>query len=417
MSERIHDEQTLQQSVAKSLTDGVGRADPASVTPRPRNSGPLPDRIRHRFPIFERLVYINSCSQGALSDKVRAAYDDYLTDWDEKGAPWEYWVERGEAARASFAGLIGAGPDEVAVTTSLSSGVSALASGLRFARCSTIVTTDLEFPTIGQIWHAQKLRGARVVQVPPDPDGTFPLERFERAIDDDTLIVSITHVSYRTGAMTDVAQISRVAHERGAYVLLDAYQAVGSLPVDVKTLGIDFLAAGVLKYLLGSAGLGFFYCKRELVDRFWPTATGWFADEDIFKMDAWDYSPARTARRFESGTPPVPAIYAGIAGMELMKEIGIAETREHVLELNRRLIEGLDDLKATMVTPRRPKRRGALICVKSRDVNALVDALRREGIVTSERDGNLRISAHAYNSVEDVDAVLAALKRNRSLLA
>jgi selenocysteine lyase/cysteine desulfurase len=384
---------------------------------RPRNTGPLPDRIRHRFPILERLVYINSCSQGALSDAVREAYDHYLEDWDEKGAPWEYWVERADAARASFARLINAEPDEVAVTTSLSAGVGALASGLRYARRSKLVLTDLEFPTIGQIWHAQEARGARVVHVAPDADGTIPIERFAAAIDEDTQLVSITHVSYRTGAMTDVEAVVRLAHERGALVLLDAYQTVGSLPVDVKALGVDFLAAGALKYLLGSAGLGFFYCRRGVVERVWPTTTGWFADEDVFAMDAWDYSPARTARRFESGTPPVPAIYAGIAGIELMQEIGIEDTRAHVLELNRRLIEGLDDLKATMVTPRRPKRRGALICVKSRDVDALVAALRREGVVTSSRDGNLRISAHAYNSFEDVDAVLAALKRNRSLLA
>jgi selenocysteine lyase/cysteine desulfurase len=400
-----------------TAADGLAPRESAPAGARPRDSGPLPDRIRHRFPILERLVYVNSCSQGALSDSVREAYAAYLRDWDEKGAPWAYWVERAEAARASFAGLIGAEPDEVAVTTSLSAGLSAVASGLRYARRSKLVLTDLEFPTVGQVWHAQEARGARVVHVAPEADGTIPLERFDAAIDDDTLLVSITHVSYRTGAMIDVEPIVKLAHERGALVLLDAYQSVGSLPVDVKALGVDFLAAGVLKYLLGSAGLGFFYCRRDVVERVWPTATGWFADEDVFSMDAWDYSPSRTARRFESGTPPIPAIYAGIAGIELMQEIGIADTREHVLGLNRRLIDGLDDLKATIVTPRRPKRRGALICVKSRDVDALVAALRREGIVTSSRDGNLRISAHAYNSLDDIDAILAALKRNRSLLA
>jgi selenocysteine lyase/cysteine desulfurase len=134
-------------------------------------------------------------------------------------------------------------------------------------------------------------------------------------------------------------------------------------------------------------------------------------------MDHTDYSPAATAARFQAGTPPVPAIYAGIAGMELMKEVGIAETRDHVLGLNSRLLEGLDELKAKVVTPRRPKRRGALICVKSKDAKALVAALGREGIVTSERDSNLRISAHCYNSAEDVDAVLASLQRHRQLLA
>jgi selenocysteine lyase/cysteine desulfurase len=377
----------------------------------------LPNSIRARFPILERLVYLNSCSQGALSHAVRESYRRYLDDWDDRGSPWDYWVEKAEAARATFARLVGAEPDEVAVTTSLSAGVSALASGLDFGGPrSKVVLSDYEFPTIGQIWHAQEGRGARVVHVPPSGDGTIPLERFAQAIDDETLLVSITHVSYRTGSMLDVAEITSLAHERGALVLLDAYQTVGSLPVGVEALGVDFLAAGVLKYLLGSAGLAFFYCRRELVEQAWPTATGWFADREIFAMDHTDYSPSPTARRFESGTPPIPSIYAGIAGMELMLEIGISETRAHVQGLNRRLLEGLDDLGARVVTPRDPERRGALVCVRSTDAPALVAALQRDGIVTSERDSSLRISPHCYNADEDVDAVLAALARHRFLL-
>jgi selenocysteine lyase/cysteine desulfurase len=173
----------------------------------------------------------------------------------------------------------------------------------------------------------------------------------------------------------------------------------------------------VLKYLLGSAGLGFFYCRRELVDGIEPTATGWFADRDIFEMDIRDYSPAPTARRFEAGTPPVPSIYAGIAGIELMKEIGIAETEAHVRELNSILLDGLDELGARVVTPRDPELRGALICVASTDVERLVGVLGNEGVVTSSRDGNLRISAHCYNTAEDVRTVLELLAQNRELLA
>jgi selenocysteine lyase/cysteine desulfurase len=368
----------------------------------------LASTCRHRFPIFNSRVYINSCSQGALSDAVRASYEQYLADWDEYGAPWEYWVERQETARAAFAGLVNAGPDEVAVTTSLSAGVSALASGLRFTRRSKVVLTDWEFPTIGQIWHAQEARGARVVH-------GATLADLDRLIDDDTQLVSITHVSYRSGAMTDVAKVVELAHERGALVLLDAFQSIGSLPVDVKELGVDFLGAGVLKYLLGSAGLGFFYCRRELVERVWPTQTGWFADENIFAMDHTDYSPADTAARFQSGTPPVPAIYAGIAGIELMQEIGIAATREHVNSLNDHFMAGLEELGATLATPR--EAHGALMCVRSTDSKALVAALDGEGIVTSERDGNLRVSAHCYNTVEDLDAVLEGLQKHRELLA
>jgi selenocysteine lyase/cysteine desulfurase len=232
---------------------------PSGSDPGPRERpllvGPLPDRIRHRFPIFEKRVYINSCSQGALSDSVREAYARYLDDWDERGAPWDYWVEKAEEARRAFARLVNADPDEIAVTTSLSAGLSAVATGLRFASRPKIVTTDWEFPTVGQIWHAQELRGARVVHVPDAADGTIPFEHFEREIDDETAIVSVTHVCYRNGARVDVEKVARLAHERGALVLLDAYQTAGSLPLDVRELDVDFLAAGVLKYLLGSAGL------------------------------------------------------------------------------------------------------------------------------------------------------------------
>jgi selenocysteine lyase/cysteine desulfurase len=375
---------------------------------KPRSAGRLPDRIRHRFPIFERLVYINSCSQGALSDAVRQSYEDYLRDWDEKGAPWEYWVERTEAARGAFARLINAEPDEIAVTTSVSAGVSALASGLRYGARSKIVLSEREFPTVGQIWHAQEARGARVVHAHPDD--------FERVVDEDTAVVSITHVSFRTGEMYDPKRAADLAHKHGALMLLDAYQTVGSVPIDVKELDVDFLTAGALKYLLASAGLGFFYCRRELWERAWPTATGWFADQDIFKMDPSRYAPSPTARRFQSGTPPIPSIYAGIAGIELMQEIGIEETHEHVRGLNARLIAGVEDLGAALATPKKRHRHGALVCVKSNDVEELVAALRRWGIVASERDSNLRISAHAYNSVEDIDLVLEALARHKHLL-
>ena len=279
----------------------------------------LPGRIRHRFPVFEKRVYINSCSQGALSDSVREAYDRYLADWDEYGAPWEYWVERLEAVRASIAGLINAEEDEVAVTTSVSAGVSALLSGLDFSSGrDTIVVSDFEFPTIGQISHAQERRGVRVVHVPSEGDGTIPLERFEDAVDERTALVAVTHVCFRNGGRLDVEGIAGIAHERGVPVLVDAYQTIGSLPIDVRALGCDFLAAGVLKYLLGSAGLGFLYCRRELVQGIEPTATGWFADRDIFEMDIHDYSPAPSARRFEAGTPPVPSTYAAISGIELI---------------------------------------------------------------------------------------------------
>src|SRR4029077_8200976 len=228
---------------------------------------PLPRAIRHRFPLLERKVYLNSCSQGVLSDAVRAAYADYLRDWDSQGAPWEYWMERTETARASFAGLIGAHDDEIAVTASVSAGVNAIASGLPKGQGrDRIVVSDFEFPTVGQIWHAQEARAYAITPVPQGNAPVVPLEAFDAAIDERTALVAITQVCYRNGACIDIEGVVRLAHERGALVLLDSYQAVGSMPIDVHALGVDLLVAGALKYLLASAGLGFLYCRRDLFE-------------------------------------------------------------------------------------------------------------------------------------------------------
>ncbi|GMQ86493.1 MAG: aminotransferase class V-fold PLP-dependent enzyme [Acidimicrobiia bacterium] len=377
----------------------------------------LPGSIRDRFPILDRAVYTNSCSQGALSNDVRAAYEHYMTDWDEKGAPWELWVEQAEGARARFARLLNATPDEVAVTTSVSAGVNSLLSGLRHTEGrNKIVISDFEFPTIGQITHAQELLGSKVDHVAAAADATIPLERLAEAIDDETGLVAITLVSFRTGSKTDVKEVIRLAHEVGALVLVDSFQGVGAIPIDVRNLNADFVTGGVLKYLLGSAGLAFLYCRADLLPQITPTATGWFADEDIFKMDIYDYSPSPTARKFETGTPPIPNIYAANAGMDLMHEIGIAATEQHVGRLTDQLIEGLDRIGAKMVTPRDPAKRGPMIAVATTDDQAMVAALKEDRILTSARDGNIRLSFHSYNSEEDIEQVVAGLERHSDML-
>jgi selenocysteine lyase/cysteine desulfurase len=371
--------------------------------------------VRGRFPIFEHTTYVNSCSQGALSTDVRAAYEAYLSGWDQHGAEWEHWVERGEAARAAFARLVGASSESVAVLTSVSQAVSAVVSALDLEARPRIVVSEFEFPTVGQIAHAQELRGAEVVHVTPEPDGTIPPERFAAAVDERTALVCCTAVSFRTGYRLDVAEVARIAHEHGALVLADSYQAAGSIPIDARALGVDFLTAGTVKYLLASAGLAFLYVRDGLVEELLPTQTGWFADEDIFEMQIARYRPHPSARRFDSGTPPVPNIYAGIAGIELVLQAGVDEIAGHVRGLNERLLDGLDELGATVATPRSSY--GALVCVASTDPDALVAALAGERIVTSSRDLNLRISPHLYNVEEDVDRVLGALARYRALLA
>ena len=207
-----------------------------------------------------------------------------------------------------------------------------------------------------------------------------------------------------------------MAHAKGALCLADSYQAVGALDLDVGALGVDFVTGGTVKYLLASAGLGFLYVRAGLLPELTPSQTGWFADEDIFRMDIQDYSPAADARRFDAGTPPVPNIYGGVAGMAIVEEAGTATIEAHVSGLAGRLIEGLQGLGATVVTPSEPERRGPLVCVRSTDAVRLSHELSAEGIVTSYRDDNLRAALHLYNVDEDVDRLVEALAARSHLL-
>ena len=374
--------------------------------------------VRGEFPIFETATYLNSCSQGALSHRVRVAVEGWLAGWDENGAEWDFWVERNEAFRSSVAALLHARADDVAVTTSVSQGVSALVSALPLEKGrNRIVISEYEFPTVGQIAHAQELRGAEVVHVPPGDDGSIGAERFAEAIDERTALVCCTTLSYRSGHRHDISAIAEIAHDAGALVLADSYQACGAVELDVRSLGADAITGGTVKYLLGTAGLGFMWVRPEVHEALVPTQTGWFADEDIFAMSIADYSPHASARRFDSGTPPVPSLYAGVAGISLVAETGVPAIEAHVHALGDRLIDGLAELGATVVTPRAAEERGPLVCVRSTDVAALVAALAAERIVVSSREDNLRIALHLYNVEADLDTLLEALARNRSLLA
>jgi selenocysteine lyase/cysteine desulfurase len=363
--------------------------------------------IRHRFPVFRERVYVNSCSQGALSDAVRAAYEEYLDGWDAHGAEWGHWVERSEAVRGRFAELLSVQADEVAIQTSVSAAVSALVSALDFrGERNRIVISENEFPTVGQIAHAQELRGAEVVQVESEP------EAYAAAVDERTALVCSTFVSFRTGKVHDLGGIRAVAREHGALMLVDAYQGAGALPLRAADVG-DVVVGGTVKYLLASAGLAYMYVGDEVRRRL-PTQTGWFADENIFEMQIARYRPHPTARRYDAGTPPVPSIYGGLAGVGLILDAGVPEIQAHVAGLVRRLIDGCGELGATVVAP---EGGGPLVCVRSTDAPALVDALAADRIVTSERDSSLRVSLHLYNTEDDVDAVLAGLQRHRALLA
>ncbi|HJZ73303.1 MAG TPA: aminotransferase class V-fold PLP-dependent enzyme [Vicinamibacterales bacterium] len=378
-----------------------------------------PDEFRSRFPILERRVYVNSCSQGALSIDVEQGVRSYLESWHDEGSPWERWVDQVERLRARFAASIGADTDEVAVMPSASAGINAIASALDFGGArSHVVVGEFEFPTMAQVWLAQARRGAviRRASAPPTAPDTLPLASYDAVIDERTLIVPATHVCFRNGHKTDIAGLVRLAHGRGAYVLLDDYQRTGSGPIDVHALNVDFMVTGCLKYLIAAAGIGFLYVRRDLVERFEPTVTGWFGRVNpfAFRIDALDWPSS--ANRFESGTPPVANAYAALAALDLLDRIGYDAIGRQVDRLTARFAGAAREAGFAVRTPIEADRRGPLVVVQSLDAPALVQRLAASGIVASCRGNGLRVAFHAYNTDADVDAVVGALHAEASLV-
>ena len=374
-------------------------------------------RLRKRFPALVHKHYLNSGSYGLLSLDVKRAFEEYLACRDERGSDWGEWAMRDDSVRTRMARLLNASADEIAITTSASAGINSLVTALDFSGPrSKVVVSDFEFPTSGQIWHAQELRGARIEHVPEAANGYIPLEHFERAIDENTRVVAIAQVCYRNGARLDVEEIVRIAHRKGALVLLDCFQAVGALGIDVKALDVDFAVGGMLKYLLGTAGIGFLYCRRELIESLVPTVTGWFAQANPHDMDIYHNVPARTARRFQAGTPPVPNCYAAAAGLDIILELGIGEIERRIRALTGTCMDRLLEAGCTLATPREDAHRGPSVCIQAADDNALVAKLAERNIVTSCRAGNVRATFHCYNDDADIDALVSTVVTNRDLL-
>jgi selenocysteine lyase/cysteine desulfurase len=372
------------------------------------------EALRRRFPVLGRKTYLNSGSYCALADSVREAFNAYMDERLAVGANWDVWVTKNEAVRSAMARVLRVTPDEIAVTASASAGINALASALAFdGPRSKIVVSDFEFPTNAQIWHAQERLGAQVVHVPPAADGYIPLESFARAIDERTQLVAVTQVCYRNGARLDIAGIARLAHERGARLMVDCYQAIGALTVDARALGVDFAVGGMLKYLLGTAGIGFLYVRSELIRELEPSHSGWFAQQEIAAMDIRANRPSLSARRFEAGTPPVVNCYAAEAGLKIILEIGTDAIEERVRMLTRRCMAGLVAIGWPSITPAEDTRRGPMVAVPSSDAAALCAQLLDEDIVTSFRDGNIRATIHCYNSEADIDRFVAAMAAHR----
>jgi selenocysteine lyase/cysteine desulfurase len=375
--------------------------------------------VRRRFASLPRLAYLNSGSYGLLSDAVQAALQEYVELRIRAGADWDAWVERSFALAAKMARLVNAGPDEIAITASASSGINSVASAMDFSgERNRVLVSNYEFPTSGQIWHAQAPRGAIVEHVEEDGSGRIPIEHFERAIDERTRIVALSRVCYRHGGrLSDdaVRQIAAIAHRHGAYVILDVFQSLGAEAIDVAELGVDFVVGGTYKYLLGTAGIGFLFARRERIESLVPTVSGWFAQERIGDMSIFANEPSHTASRFQSGTPPVLSCYASDAGIGLVLELGPEAIAARVRALAEGAYARFRQEGFEVATPEGSH--GPMIAVRSKDAGALVGRLIERDVVTSHRDGNVRAGFHFYNDAGDLERLVEGLKANRELLA
>jgi kynureninase len=305
--------------------------------------------------------------------------------------------------------VLGADVDEVAIEPNVSAGLVGVASALDYTKRPKVIVSDLDFPTDGHAFLAVASRGAQVEFVRSPDRVRVPLELFERAVDERTAAVCTGHVYFTSGWIQDVKALADICHRKGAMLVVDAYQSIGAFPFDVHQSGVDFLAGGTLKWLMGGPGMAFLYARRDVAERSRPSAVGWWGVADPFAFDVEHLRPGAGARRFEYGTPAVAAIYAARAGIELLEEIGITTVRERHMLLSQRLVDGAREQGWTVRCPTDARERTAIVTLEHPEPQRAVDALRAEGVICDSRPRLIRLSPHYFNTVDEMDRALELL--------
>lgn len=389
--------------------DGAGRA---------RHPGLL--RYRDEFPLLAATRYLNTCSLGALPARGRAKLDEFLDQWDRLGASawYRHWLEEAAALREDFGWVIGRPGREMALAPNVSVALASVASALdaihrgeRGPARQRVITTALDFPTIGHQWLARAPLGVELV-VLPSPDGlTVPVATFEAAIDERTALVATGHVYFTTGAVQDLASLASLCHERGALLLVDAYQATGLLPTDVSALDLDIYVSGTLKWLFGGPGNAFLWLRPELREALVPTTTGWFSSARQFDFDVSQLDLAGDGRKFEMGTPAVPSLFLARGGLSLVREVGVEAIHQRTLDLGGLLIRLADDAGLPVRAVRDDGWRGGIVAIEVERPAAMVAALAQEGFIVDWRPGVVRLSPAFYNTEGEVSDAVAAVSR------
>ncbi len=377
---------------------------------------PLDDRIdelRGQFPILSRKAYLNSNSLGALSLRSIEERRRFEELWNEMGAGawYEIWVAKLDEVRASFGRTIGTGADTIALMSSVSAAIAvvwgAVAASARATGRNRVVLTELDFPTVGHHFLSQRVNGLEV-EIVPSPDGIHvPLESIRNAVDERTALLATSHVFFTSGNTQDVAELTRIAHDAEAFILLDAYQSNGQLEIDAPALGVDFLVGGALKWLCGGPGMAYLHVNPEI--RIDPVTLSWFGVENQFCFDIRDATPRSDARRFELGTPATGVAYTAAGGLSVVLDCGIAAIERR----NRRLAEDLrdrvSDLGYTLHQAADPAARSALVLFEHQDAAAAVRHLAARDVIVDHRGPLVRFSPHFYNTIEDNERAVAAL--------
>ena len=360
-------------------------------------------RYRSEFPIFRDRIYLNTCSLGALGDRTRRKLAEFLDLWQSRGAAawYDVWWAALSDLRARYARLVGAAPPEIALAPSISVALSAVAESIDYARRPKVVTTSLDFPTVAYQWLAKARRGVEVVVVDSPDRVSVPVEAIARAVDERTALVATSHVYFTSGAIQDIRAVADAAHARGALCLIDAYQSVGQVPVDVRATGVDFLTAGGLKWLLGGTGIVFLYVRAELARRLEPAIAGWFGHRDQFAFDPHTLAFHDDARRFELGTPALAAVYAQLGGLEYIEELGVPAIRQVTAALTEDLVARALAAGFSPNVAAEPATRSAIVMLPVPDPPAAVRHLADGGVVADARPGHVRLSPFFYNVQDD----------------
>ncbi|MCD8510759.1 MAG: aminotransferase class V-fold PLP-dependent enzyme [Bacillus sp. (in: Bacteria)] len=366
---------------------------------------------RTKFPILKNKIQLSSCSQSAISVEVKEAINTYLKSWETEGMNWGGWMEAVEEAREHFATLINADPADIAVVSSVSHAASAIATSLNYeAYKNKIVLTDMDFPCIGHVWLSQQDRGAEISFIDAD-DNQIPLEKYETAITNETLLTSVSHVAYYNGFQQDIKEIARIAHSKGSLLFVDAYQSAGNVVIDVKDSDVDFLASGLQKYLLGIPGIAFLYIKKQVAEELKPKVTGWFGQGDPFAFSIKEVTYASGARKFDTGTPAMINGFAAKAGLKQLLDVGMEQVEPYLKELSDFTIQYALEKGLTVKSPLSAEWKGSSTAIYIPNASEMEGAMKQHGIIVSARKDVIRIAPHFYNTKEDIQEAVDLLVR------